>query len=238
MNASSEEASRWQIVRFFAYVLAAGLAVQALYQLVVARGPSIAEENGLLELSQVGVAVIGGATLAAAAAFARRGRTALALCSGALLYAAARESDLWIERVAFEDAYKYLAGGPIAAAVALVAWRDRRWWAESFQWANHPAAGLLLCGGLQILVVAALFDRSDLWDSVTNVHQADPMKRLVEESIELSGYLALAIGALELFVTCRREYAAAFETELAVERVPARPLVLHAPSGERRRLAA
>ncbi|MFH5803415.1 hypothetical protein [Alienimonas sp. DA493] len=215
-----------------AYVVAAGIAVQALYQAVVAWGPGIAEENGPLELLQVGVAVVGGLTLAAAVVVAPRGRTALAACGGALLYAAARESDLMLERLLFDDAYKYLVGAPVAAVVGLVAWRDRARWRESLRWTAHPSAGLFLCGGLQIVVVAALFDRSDLWDSVTNATQADAMKRLVEESIELSGYLVLTVGAFELFVTCRREAAAVHRAAPDVVRFPtdaAEPAVAATP---------
>ncbi|NNJ25543.1 hypothetical protein [Alienimonas chondri] len=200
---------RWRLLRYCAYALAAEGGVQALYQAVIAYGPGIAVENGALELLQIAVALAGGAALVAAGAVTQRGLTAIAFCAGALLYAAAREADLWFEQVAFDDAYKYLAGVPIAAAAAAVAWRDRRRWAESLEWTAHPASVFFLCGGLQVVVAAALFDRSRLWDSIENSVQADRVKRLVEESIELSGYLTLAAGACELLITCRREAAAA-----------------------------
>ena len=196
-------------VRFALYAAALVGGGHLLVAAVVARGTGFAAEDGPLELAQVAVAAGGAALLILAAHRTAAGRAGLAACAGALLYAAARECDGWFERTFFDDAYKYLAGLPIAAAVGFIAWRDRRNWPESLRWCGHPSAGLFLCGGLQVVAVAALLERPALWLFVDDFDQAEAMKRVVEECCELAGYAALAAGSLELFLTVRGENAAA-----------------------------
>jgi len=90
---------------------------EAIYLGVIHRGAvGVAGENGPIEIMQASFAVAGAIALFWVATHQRLGRTGIWVSGALLMYAVARESDLLFETIFFEDAYKWLVGGPLVIA--------------------------------------------------------------------------------------------------------------------------
>ncbi len=77
-------------------------------------GAVMGAENGPIEMTQLTLAILAAASLFCAARWARIGRAGLVVCGAVVAYAAARESDLFLETYLFDDAYKWVFGLPLA----------------------------------------------------------------------------------------------------------------------------
>lgn len=159
---------------------------------------SIAHEYGPVEKSQIWLAMFASGCLFFASTRVRIGQTGLIICACMVGYAAARESDSWFERVFFDDAYKYMAGIPLAAIALFAFYRGRkRFFVEAPELLRTPAITIFTFAGIFICTVCQSLDAPELWASIGASWDAEVMKAAVEEFAEMFGYLLLAFAGTE-----------------------------------------
>jgi hypothetical protein len=192
------------------YGLIVMVAFQILYAFLQERGASwLAEENGPIELAQVACLLFAVAGLAIAARWTPIGRAALVGTAALLVYAAARESDDWIQAMFFEDAYRTLVGLPAAACALLVAYSERdKLLRETMLIAHKPGATLFAIGGIYLCVFCQMLDRPKFWEESGLLGSDGYRKSMVEESAELFAYLLIAFSALEAMISAWQDRAA------------------------------
>lgn len=217
----------------FPFRLAAfGVATVVLYQGLYAmlqgdRGAWVSAENGLVEILQVLLAVAASALLFLAARRAHVGQAAMTLGACVTGYAAARESDSWLESLFFDDAYKYLVGLPLALIAVVVLYRQRRRLIDETLWLmNQPPTVMFILAGIYLGGVCQIFDRPGTWIGLASPDQAVAAKATIEEFSELFAYLLFAFSAWESYLATRAQHALPFAAAEAttVEPAPGRTL--------------
>ncbi|KAA5545190.1 hypothetical protein FYK55_05830 [Roseiconus nitratireducens] len=200
--------------RLTVYGLTAIAVCHLLFELIGRNSvDQIAHEQGLVERSQVAMAVFTCVAFFYAAAKSSTGRTGLILCACMVGYAAARESDAWFESVFFDDAYKYLVGLPLGVIALVATYLGRkRVLPESLALVPTPALTLFAIAGIYLCSVCQVLDRPDLWSELGAAKDARTTKAAVEEFAELFGYLVLAFSAVEVLVMSRRASGVAVRT--------------------------
>jgi len=202
---------RWFPLRIVLYLVFIGLVLKIEVGLVLRYGfQRILLENAVVEWASVAVCALA-AVLFCATAIRDRGRRGLALVLACFaLTACAREMDLFLECLAFENVHHLLiAAFLVLAAVAAFAFR-RGMVREVGAFLQRPAFVLLIFGlGLAAFWAQALGVRW-LWSHFsTSVYPIDPngVRCMVEETLELAAYLLILFGAFEelFFVRPTRE---------------------------------
>ena len=186
-------------IRLAIYGAIALLTSQYVFSMIAVHGIGYSgQENGPVERAQVVLALFTSVALFFAASRCGVGRTGLILCACLVGYAAARECDRWFETVFFDDAYKYLAGIPLATVFVIALYRGRTVVLRESHWLlRTPAMTIYACGGIFICSVCQVLDRPDLWSAVPQGDSTELTKSAVEEMAELFGYLLLAFSGIE-----------------------------------------
>jgi hypothetical protein len=204
MDADTNTPSISEILRSYAfrlcvYSVLTYVVFEAIYAGVQTHGAArMGAENGPIEMAQLGLAIIGAVGLFCAAWWSPIGRAGLVMCGAVVTYAAARESDLLLETALFDDAYKWVVGLPMVILVVVVVIADRHRLVEGIMWLmHHPAATLFAVAGVFLCFVCQVLDRPDMWVGISNGHEAETTKALIEEYTELFAYLLLACSGIE-----------------------------------------
>lgn len=192
-------------------------AYQLLYVVLQRSGPAwVGAENGPIENAQVALVFGGAVGLFYAAWRCPVGRFGLTASACLVAYAAARESDAFLESILFEDAYKYVAGIPLLMVMAGAIWRDRgRLVAESLWLIRQPQATLFVMAGMLLTTFCQTLDRPATWQGLARGADAEAVRVLIEELSELFAYLLLAFSAAEGALMARRLADADPESVLA-----------------------
>jgi hypothetical protein len=209
------------------YALATLVIFQAVFWAIKTYGgESLSIENGPIEMAQVFLALVAATGLFYAACHAVVGRAGLVVCGAIVTYAAARESDLLMETLLFDDAYKYLVGIPMLILCGWIVVKERQNLIGETMWLmRQPAATLFGIAGIYLCFVCQSFDRPDMWGAITNGAEVEATKAMVEEYAELFAYLLLAFSGFEASILVRQmrasEEAASLETDEAYPRIAA-----------------
>ena len=198
------------LARLCIYGLIVLVSFQVLYVVLQNHGVRwLSAENGPLELAQVACLLFAVAAIAIAVRWTPIGRAALVGTAALLVYAAARESDQWIEAMFFEDAYQTLVGIPAAACALLVAYSERdKLLKETMLIAHKPGATLFVIGGIYLCFFCQMLDRPKFWEENGLLGSDGYRKSLVEESAELFAYLLIAFSGLEAMISAWQDRAA------------------------------
>lgn len=174
------------------------LGYAAVYQLVKSDSGWAGSENGPLELLQAGLAATASLLVLAAAIRQPRFIVGRTLCAAMMAYAAARESDQWFESVFFDDAYKWLVGLPAAIGFVAIAWIFRKdAFANTVELLHQSSSTMFIVAGTFLATACQMLDRPGIWYGVTDIGQQMAIKSLVEESMELFAYAAIAFACFE-----------------------------------------
>lgn len=186
-------------VRLGLYALIEGLVLHGLVLSITQGHPAVFGEDGIIEWFHFSL------MLAAAGLFLWSWRRSgalspiLLLCSMLAFVAALRELDHYSEIVLFEDAYKYPVA-LIAFAATYVLWKH---WNELGgyigDFSKEPAFYFLFFGAFLTAIVAQILGQGEPWQALIEGSGARTVKRVVEESLETTGYVLLFLGALESF---------------------------------------
>lgn len=168
-------------------------------------GAMMGAENGPIEMAQLALAILAATGLYFAARWTRIGRAGLVCCAAVVAYAAAREADLILETLLFDDAYKWVVGLPVAIIAIVVVFKERhKVIAESMWLLKQPAATLFAVAGIYLCFVCQFFDRPDMWAGISSKAEAEVTKAMVEEYAELFAYLLLAFSGFEAAVLAKQ----------------------------------
>ncbi|MCO8123134.1 hypothetical protein NHH03_15405 [Stieleria sp. TO1_6] len=187
------------LVRFAIY----GILSLALGQVIVWKLNSVgvialASENGMLEWMQVGLTLCTAGVFARVYFMGKSGATVFGVLACVVAYAGAKECDSFLESFLFDDAYKYVAGGPLALLVFFLVCRGRDEFVSDL---SHAIAarwfGIFVTAGILLISLCQLFDSAGLWETFDQSTALREAKLLVEETSELYVYYFLAVAALE-----------------------------------------
>lgn len=199
------------------------------YALLCAGGVAwLAEENGLLELTQVGFLLAAVAGFTWAAVLSPADRNVLIITGCLILYAAARESDTWFETMLFDDAYKWLVGFPAAIVILFVLYKNRGQMLEdTLRIAMKPSLTLFAIGGIYLCFFCQIADRPMYWYASGSADGGGLQKSLVEENAELFAYLLIVFSSVEAVISAYQQRVAqqrsnTIETEIDVREQPVR----------------
>ncbi len=174
-------------------------------------------EDGIVEWTQAGVLAIGAVGLFALAYQSSKRRGLYLLLSTFVLFILVRELNyLEIHRSYLADRwFKPVIYTGILVSIATL--YGRGLWAEFVALLGRPSIPLFLLGTSLVLCCAQILGQQTMWTSFYGDRQIIG-KRLLEESLELIGYLLVAFGILEEYLDLRRQVAAA--TSIPGETVP------------------
>ena len=196
----------WRREAYPLRLAAYGVVAFAVYQVIFAsieRGDAVrvAAENGPLEMTQVVITCLSSLAIFAAAFWTHRGRLALCLTAAVVAYAAAREADLLLETLFFDDAYKYLVGIPmVLLSLTMLVLHGQHGIRESWSLMRQPPATLFIIGSIFLCTVCQMLDRPGLWTNAGVPSEFRTIRMLVEESSELFAYLLIAFSAVESLI--------------------------------------
>jgi len=215
-DASSLLASGGYPLRLAVYSVITLILYQWVAAVIKRAGAAACAEGGPIETLQLTFVVVAATGFLSAAFWLKASKRYVWLAIGALLlYAAAREADVWFEAVFFEDAYKYLAGLPLAAVVLFAMLRGRRTFlADAWSLLYQPAATLFVVAAIHLCFVCQTLDRPGMWDFQDVSVAGSGAKLVFEESMELFAYLLLCCSGIETVL------AAVVERRLAVAQQP------------------
>ncbi len=83
---------------------------------------------------------------------------------------------------------------------------------------GHFSFGLMLSGFIIIMGFSRVFGRGAMWQQIMGAHYNKSIKNFAEESIELLGYVILAIGVIEFSVAASRRFHHSRAQDKLVER--------------------
>jgi len=194
---------QWSIfpVRLLVYLVLIGLALMAEVRLVLNLGfRKVLLENAVVEWVSVGLCALTVLVfvLVVVADRQRRGlAVVLAILAGA---ACVREMDFLLTSCLSESVYHLLFGLVLLIALVLAVVRRRSILQEGKSLLERPSFVLLLFGFAMVTFWAQVLGQRELWGYFTKVYgpiDADGVKRMVEESLELIGYFLIFFGAVE-----------------------------------------
>ena len=189
-------------LRLAAYGVVVFVAYQAIFASVErADAAQIASENGPLEMTQVVLTCLSSVALFAAAFWTRHGRLVLCLTAAVVAYAAAREADLLLETLFFDDAYKYLVGIPmVMLSLTMLVLHGKQGIREAWSLMREPPVTLFMVGGIFLCTVCQMLDRPGLWIAAGVPDELRTIRMLVEESSELFAYSLIAFAGIESLI--------------------------------------
>jgi hypothetical protein len=158
-------------------------------------------DDGPIEITQLLAALFTGVLFYLLSRERASQRELLQFFSALSLIACARELDNLTLELGSRDAYKYMAGVPLAWAIAIIARARGRLLDQLVVFSQTSGFSLLLAGFLIVVVYSQIFGQKALWMNVLPLDIYRPIKELAEESSELLGYLLMLFGAAEVAVS-------------------------------------
>ena len=156
-------------------------------------------ENAPVEWLQFALIAASGAMMAARAVRVSRGRAAFILASAFFFDMAIREQDALLDVLLWHGGWAWIVG--IVTAVAfMLALRCRETLKEGLGEIRSSGRFLFLAAGLAvILVVSRIMGMKHVWMHLGDPAQLCKAKRVVEEGLELFGYMLIFAWALPCF---------------------------------------
>jgi len=195
---------RPSIWRYGAYVLGVALVAEAI--VVAAESgwlSTIGRETGPIEYAHQVLCALAAAVFARAAVVRRELRDILVIAAYGATLGVIRETDAFLDHVAFKGAYKVPAA--IIGALALARlWRGRsRLMDQLRRFAVEPSFNITAIGVLVVLMYAQIVGQKELWMAIMGAEYERPVKDAAEELQELLGYFLIFIGSVETYVVGR-----------------------------------
>lgn len=189
------------IISTLLLVLLAALAILAIYLDVSWLNNGI-KENSLTEISQeVILAIIVGLYLWQAKNPSRR--SAMTLIAAFFLCMLIREMDFLFDLL-HHGAWVWFALVAAAIAIGYNANKASATMAQMVTFMRHPAYGMMLSGLLCVLIFSRLFGMNHLWHNIMLEGYNRIVKDMVEEGVELFGYV-LCFASTIWYVCSKRK---------------------------------
>jgi len=164
---------------------------------------TIGRETGPIEYAHQALCALAAIVFARAAVIRRELQDILVVAAYGATLGVIRETDAFLDHVAFKGAYKVPAAIVGAFALARL-WRARSRWTEQLrQFAVEPSFVITAIGVLVVLMYAQVVGQKELWMAIMGAEYARPVKDAAEELQELLGYLLISIGAIETYLVAR-----------------------------------
>lgn len=200
-----ERCTLLRLCRHVAYIAVQLAVVLALWGLGAVYKETLIEEYGVLENLQLVVLGITSAVLLGEAARHARYRAILFLSAMCLIAACIRELDAFFDAHLPVISWKFCFLFPILGLAAL--WKQiRRDRAPLFEFFRSSAFGLMLMAFVTIVPLAqCLGHRHFVIDVLGSKEDPHLIRRLLEEPLELMGYLQLLLASVELYFDLLRQ---------------------------------
>ena len=168
---------------------------------------TIGRETGPIEYTHQVLCALAAMLFARAAVVRPELQDILVIAAYGATLGVVRETDAFLDHVAFKGAYKVPAA--IIGALALARlWRARSQWTEQLRrFAAEPSFVITAIGVLVVLMYAQIVGQKELWMAIMGTDYARPVKDAAEELQELLGYLLIFIGSVETYVVGRSRLA-------------------------------
>lgn len=189
------------ISTLFLIVLAA-LVILAIY-LDVSWLDNGIKEDSLTEISQEIILTIIVALYLWQAAKDRNRRSAMTLIAGFFFCMLIREMDFLFDMLA-HGSWVWFALAAAAVSIGYNARNASGAVAQMVQFMRHPAYGMMLSGLLCVLIFSRLFGMSHLWQAIMQEGFNRIVKNMVEEGVELFGYM-LCFASTIWYVCSKRK---------------------------------
>ncbi len=202
-DAAMVESLKALICRYVVYGLVFLGTFAALRPITRRWGADAFREGHFVELAHLGLAAGASVVMFFFAWRWPRWRGLLAILAGMAGFAAMREMDyIFTGRLPGGWLIPALLVAGIAVAVA---WRDGPVLGRQVRhYVSTAAFGLMWAGVLTVTVFAQLVGHGPLLDDLVDGRFDRDVKRVVEESLELLGYMLVAMGMIELLLNLRR----------------------------------
>jgi hypothetical protein len=188
----------YPLFEFFALAVSLSLvpAIVSLDKEIFLHGSS---EKTITEMTQETLLFIAAAMFGFAAWQRPQSRSWLILVTGLLACMFIREMDMWLDRIS-KGFWVYPATLTAAAAIGYAARNRQGLFATMAEYASTRSHAYIATGLLIILVFSRLFGTGSLWEDLMAEHYQPAFKRIIQEGIELLGYILLAFGSACYFL--------------------------------------
>jgi hypothetical protein len=195
----------WSILVRFAIYGAVILGVLASLTGIARRfGFDAFRENDLIETIQLGIVTLTGTALLIGGWRLQRWRQMLVMMAALVFVAAIRESDHTLDAI-LPLGWKGPALLVLAAGIFVVARDIHAFGRQIERFIPTAAFGMLWAAMIFVIGCAQLIGHGPLMQAIVGPENySAALKRAMEESLELAGYLVLAIGCIETLFTLRR----------------------------------
>ena len=189
-------------IRMLFYTAVTALAMQLTLQVIQKDSlEHLASENGPIEVAQFAILILAAAMAGFASRVATRLGTAIFGLSAALFCAASREADDWFAMLVFDDAYKWLVCLPLFTLVALEFWKNRESiYYQCAELLSQPYGTVLAFAIVLIGTLCQTLDRTSFWPTISAAPIVGDQKSVIEETVELFGYLLILFSTTELAI--------------------------------------
>ena len=127
------------------------------------------------------------------------------LFASLLMCALVRETDTFLDSVADGLWQTLVLVILVGTGSRLI--RNRQALKAQIAWlGNQFGLGLMLAGFVIIMGFARIFGRGEMWQQIMGDHYTKTIKYFAEESVELMGYVILAIGIVEFSIAAIRHF--------------------------------
>lgn len=194
-----ERTTLWVFVRHVSYFFALLLCICGMWKLGKADGAACVGEDGIIEVIEAWLLLFTGCVYTVLALCSRPYRALLFWLASLLFAATCRELDFYFDLVLPVISWKFCYVFPFAALIYL--WRHRvgvrR---ELFLFLRSHTFYLLFTASLVVLVIAqAVAHRSFIEDVLGTDLDLSLTRRLMEEPIELVGYIIILFSTWEFY---------------------------------------
>lgn len=196
----AERSTLFALLRHVLYYTLMTLSILGMWKLGKIYGSECVAESGIIENIEIAVLLVCG-IIFLGEAFLTHQHRALAFWLSALCFAATcREMDYYFEQVLPIISWKFCYLFPIAALV--YAAKNRTGLRDSLMAFLHSHAfHLLLCSVLVIVIISqAIAHRSFLTDVLGNDIDMSLTRRVIEEPIEMVGYMLILFSTMEFYI--------------------------------------
>lgn len=189
-------------IRMLIYAAIAALTMHLTLQVVEKDSlEHLASENGPIEIAQFAILILAASIAAYASKISPHLSTAIFSLSAGLFCAASREADDWFASMVFDDAYKWLVCLPLIAVVSLKFWKSRETiYHQCNEILSKPYGTTLAFTILMIGTLCQTLDRSSFWPTISVDPIVGDQKSVIEETVELFGYLLILFSTMELTI--------------------------------------
>lgn len=189
-------------IRMLFYTAITALAMQLTLRVIQKDSlEHLASENGPIEVAQFAILILAASIAGFASRVATRIGTAIFGLSAALFCAASREADDWFAMLVFDDAYKWLVCLPLISIVALEFWKNRESiYYQCAELLSLPYGTVLAFAIVLIGTLCQTLDRTSFWPTISAAPMVGDQKSVIEETVELFGYLLILFSTTELAI--------------------------------------